>query len=97
MKKFQKKVFFEVEFKDVGIVSDYSFLSKYENIEREWLDPYSFEPFIGSHDLNSFNSGTDRRPYQKLGSIPVTHNGVPGVSFCRMGPDGQKRSHNRGF
>ena len=86
MEKISGKGFFEVEFKDVGIVSDYSFLSKYENIEREWLDPYSFSPFIGSHDLNSFNSGTDRRPYQKLGSIPVTHNGVPGVSFVVWAP-----------
>ena len=75
-----------------GIISDqtkhfpYLFRSIREGIELDWIDPYSFLPYIQNGDLASFNNGTDRRPFEKLGSFPTRHNGVEGVAFVVWAP-----------
>lgn len=86
MDRLHDKGFFEIHFPQLGEVFSYCFHSEYENAERDWIDPYAFAPFISNNDLAAFNNGTDRRPHEKLGSIPVSHQGINGVSFVVWAP-----------
>ena len=49
-------------------------------------DPYSFLPSVENFQLTEFNQGSDRRPFEKLGSIPRIHSGVSGVGFVVWAP-----------
>ena len=51
-----------------------------------------FCPFVENKDLAAFNDGTDRRPFEKLGSFPSLHNGVEGSSICGLGSIGSECS-----
>ena len=86
LKKIAQGGLFEAVFKSVQPLGRYRFISKYKNSVNEWTDPYSFKPYFKEEKLQSFNHGTDRRPYQKLGSIPVEHQGVSGISFVVWAP-----------
>ena len=48
-------------------------------------DPYRFDPILSDFDMHLFGEGNHYRIYKKLGSHPMTHNGVKGVGFCRLG------------
>ena len=87
--KIHEKGFFETEIDEIEPFSSYTFLSQYENSNHEWVDPYAFEPYVQNQDLELFNQGIDRRPHDKLGAIPVSHQGVPGVSFVVWAPSAQ--------
>lgn len=78
--------FFEGVFQLKGPVTPYRFISKYEHSENLWIDPYSFAPCFSDHDLRDFVEGRDRKPYEKLGAIPLTHQGISGVSFVVWAP-----------
>ena len=84
--RIHEKGFFETEIDEIEPFSSYTFLSQYEDSSHEWVDPYAFEPYVKNQDLELFNQGIDRRPYEKLGAIPVSHQGVPGVSFVVWAP-----------
>ncbi len=84
--RFDNAGFFEAEIDALEPFSQYTFLSQYKDAEHEWIDPYSFTPYIQNQDLYLFNQGVDRRPHEKLGAIPTTHQGVPGVSFVVWAP-----------
>ena len=86
LKKVAEGGLFEAVFKSVQPLGQYRFISKYKNSINEWTDPYSFKPYFQEEELRSFNQGTDRRPFQKLGSIPVEHQGVSGISFLVWAP-----------
>ena len=86
LKKIAEGGLFEVVFNSVQPLGRYRFISKYKNSINEWTDPYSFKPYFQEERLRSFNQGTDRRPFQKLGSIPVEHQGVSGISFLVWAP-----------
>lgn len=86
LKKVAEGGLFEAVFKSVQPLGQYRFISKYKNSINEWTDPYSFKPYFKEEELRSFNLGTDRRPFQKLGSIPVEHQGVSGISFLVWAP-----------
>ena len=86
LKKVAEGGLFEAVFKSVQPLGQYRFISKYKNSINEWTDPYSFKPYFQEEELRSFNLGTDRRPFQKLGSIPVEHQGVSGISFLVWAP-----------
>ena len=78
--------FFELHLPGRRKLFKYSLFSLYAEGGREWADPYSFLPYFCNHDLLGFNEGWDRRPYEKLGAIPVVHQGHAGVSFVVWAP-----------
>ncbi len=59
---------------------------------RQFYDPYSFLPTIGESDLYLFNEGNEHRIFEKLGSRPRVHEGVPGVSFAVWAPNASRVS-----
>lgn len=77
---------FEVVIPKLKNLFKYSFYSVYPKGERTWIDPYSFLPGISADALVSFNQGLDRRPFTKLGSIPMINQGETGVSFVIWAP-----------
>ena len=81
--------FFEGKISDKLEYFSYFFRSIRSGKEVEWIDPYGFLPFIKDEDLSAFNQGTDRRPFEKLGSFPSTHSGVDGVAFVVWAPSAQ--------
>ena len=86
LKKVAEGGLFEAVFERVQPLGRYRFISKYKKSINEWTDPYSFTPYFEEEKLRSFNQGTDRRPFQKLGSIPIEHQGVSGISFLVWAP-----------
>jgi 1,4-alpha-glucan branching enzyme len=55
-------------------------------------DPYRFGPVLGDVDLYLFGEGTHRRLYDKLGSHPMTIDGVAGVQFAVWAPNARRVS-----
>ena len=78
--------FFELSLAKYRNIFKYIFRSEYPGGEREWSDPYSFLPTVSSLDLEGFNNGWDRRPFERLGAIPRTIDGVSGVGFVVWAP-----------
>ncbi len=89
LKKVHPDGFFEGVINGREEYFSYSFRSIYSGVEAEWRDPYGFLPHIYNDDLAQFNQGTDRRPYEKLGSFPTTKNGLDGVAFVVWAPSAQ--------
>jgi 1,4-alpha-glucan branching enzyme len=63
-----------------------------EGADWERDDPYRFAPSLGDIDLHLFNEGTHRRLWEKLGSHPMSLDGVPGVAFAVWAPTAQRVS-----
>ena len=78
--------FFELHLPGRRKLFKYTLFSLYAEGGREWADPYSFLPYFCNQDLLGFNEGWDRRPYEKLGAIPIEHQGHAGVSFVVWAP-----------
>ncbi|MCD6460207.1 1,4-alpha-glucan branching protein GlgB [bacterium] len=55
-------------------------------------DPYRFEPILSDFDLHLFGEGNHYKIYQKLGSHPMTHNGIKGVGFAVWAPNAKRVS-----
>ena len=62
-----------------------------ENIV-EYEDPYRFAPQITEKETKKFNAGICYDIYEKLGSHPMTVNGVEGVLFAVWAPNGMRVS-----
>ncbi len=61
--------------------------------ERQWLDdPYRFGPVLGEMDAWLLSEGTHLRPFEVLGSRPLTHEGAQGVAFAVWAPNAQRVS-----
>ena len=86
MKMVHSSGFFELHLPRRRKLFKYSLLSVYAGGDRQWEDPYSFLPRFGNDDLKGFSEGWDRRPFEKLGAIPLEHQGSSGVSFVVWAP-----------
>ena len=86
MKAIDPAGLFELSLPKLSSPAKYSLHSIYTSGDRTWSDPYSFLPGVRSEDLILFNQGWDRRPFTKLGSIPMINNGVKGVCFVVWAP-----------
>ncbi len=53
----------------------------------EFDDPYRFGPVLGEMDEYLLGEGTHRRLWQVLGAHVITHEGVDGHPFRRLGPE----------
>ncbi len=51
------------------------------------VDPYSFLPTIGEHDLHFIGEGTHRELWKILGANPRTIDGVQGIGFAVWAPN----------
>ena len=89
LKKIHSNGFFEGHITELEEMFPYLFRSIRAGINVEWLDPYGFLPFKENKDFAAFNDGTDRRPFEKLGSFPSLHQGVEGVAFVVWAPSAQ--------
>ncbi len=58
----------------------------------EITDPYTFSPLLGEQELYLFNEGRLLEAYRTLGSHPVNHEGVDGVSFAVWAPSAERVS-----
>jgi len=77
---------FEGEILSLGVPFSYGFRSVRDGVDVDWDDPYGFLPHIQNHDLADFNLGTERRPFDKLGSFQSRKKGVDGVAFVLWAP-----------
>jgi 1,4-alpha-glucan branching enzyme len=87
MHKIHKKGFFEVETNFVRPFIYRIRMQTYVGDEREFHDPYSFEPVLTDFDLHLIGEGTHYKNYEKLGSHVTTIDGVKGVHFAVWAPN----------
>jgi len=55
-------------------------------------DPYAFLPTFGETDQYLFARGLHYKLYEKMGAIPLVHQGVPGVAFTVWAPNAKQVS-----
>jgi len=55
-------------------------------------DPYRFPPYLGELDTYLLAEGSHQRLYEKLGSQPITVDGVEGVAFAVWAPNARRVS-----
>jgi 1,4-alpha-glucan branching enzyme len=62
--------------------------------DQEWEshDPYQFPAYLGELDAHLLAEGSHQRLYEKLGSQPVTMEGVDGVAFAVWAPNARRVS-----
>lgn len=58
----------------------------------EYVDPYSFEPYLDATDLKRFEAGIHYEIYEKLGAHPLERDGVKGVLFAVWAPNAERVS-----
>lgn len=74
-------------------IEEYRYMVTYDNnTESEICDPYSFDPYIDSVDIERFASGIHYEIYNKLGAHPMTLQGVKGVLFAVWAPNAMRVS-----
>jgi 1,4-alpha-glucan branching enzyme len=61
-------------------------------VVEETEDPYSFGPVLGAMDLHLFAEGAHWKLADKFGAVPLTHEGVAGVSFAVWAPNARRVS-----
>src|SRR3569623_260347 len=59
---------------------------------EESEDPYAFGPVLGQMDLHLFAEGAHWELAQRLGAVPIAHEGVEGVSFAVWAPNARRVS-----
>ena len=66
---------------------------------ESWIvdDPYGFGPVLGELDEHLFAEGRHLELYRRLGSHPMTHEGVKGVAFALWAPNARRVSVVGGF
>lgn len=87
MQKIHKDGFFEVA---VDAARPFIYRIKmqtYSGEEKEFYDPYSFQPVLTDFDLHLIGEGTHYKNYEKLGSHVRTIEGVKGVHFAVWAPN----------
>ena len=70
----------------------YRIRASWKGAEQEFADPYAFPSTIGELDLHLMAEGRDLRLYRKLGSHPMTVDGVNGVRFAVWAPNAHRVS-----
>jgi 1,4-alpha-glucan branching enzyme len=55
-------------------------------------DPYRFGPVLGDLDLHLFNEGRHHQPAQRLGAVPMNHEGETGTAFSVWAPNARQVS-----
>jgi 1,4-alpha-glucan branching enzyme len=55
-------------------------------------DPYRFPPILSDFDLHLLGEGTHQHLYEKLGAHPMMLDGVEGVGFVVLAPNGRRVS-----
>ncbi len=61
----------------------------------EWDDPYRFGPLLGPLDDHLLVEGAHLQLYERLGAHALTHEGVDGRAFLRLGAAGPARFRGR--
>lgn len=89
MERLDPSGFFELSLPSDHERFAYLLVSRRGEVSCKWEDPYRFLPVIGNEELRGFNEGWDRRPFEKLGSVPRKVDGVDGVSFVVWAPSAQ--------
>jgi 1,4-alpha-glucan branching enzyme len=87
MQKIHKDGFFEVA---VDAARPFIYRIKmqtYSGEEKEFYDPYSFQPVLTDFDLHLIGEGTHYKNYEKLGSHVRAIEGVKGVHFAVWAPN----------
>ncbi len=87
MQKIHKEGFFEVETDFVKPFIYRIMMQTHVGDEREFHDPYSFQPVLTDFDLHLIGEGTHYKNYEKLGSHVRTIDGVKGVHFAVWAPN----------
>ncbi|MCR5105470.1 MAG: 1,4-alpha-glucan branching protein GlgB [Eubacterium sp.] len=84
--------FFSIRLKDKKVF-DYTVKAKFlDGHEESYIDPYIFEPVIDPVDICDFNEGQHYSIYEKLGSHPMTVDGVYGTLFAVWAPNADRVS-----
>ncbi|MBM7685644.1 1,4-alpha-glucan branching protein GlgB [Defluviitalea raffinosedens] len=93
MKKVCSDGFFEAVIPDRPTIFRYR-LSIADYLGNQWTtyDPYSFNPYITDFDKYLFGQGTHYKIFEKLGSHPMTIDGVDGVLFAVWAPNAKRVS-----
>jgi 1,4-alpha-glucan branching enzyme len=63
-----------------------------DGTSQETEDPYVFGPVLGEADLYLFSEGSHWEMGRKFGAVPLSHQGVPGVSFALWAPNARRVS-----
>ena len=93
MERIHPRGFFEAIFLDRNEVFPYRLrLSNDRGEIWEIDDPYAFPPILTDFDLHLIAEGTHYRNYEKLGTHPMTLNGVRGVYFGVWAPNATRVS-----
>ena len=61
-------------------------------VTEETEDPYAFGPVLGEMDLYLFAQGAHWRLADKFGAVPMSHEGIEGVSFAVWAPNARRVS-----
>jgi len=84
---------FEGEFLDRRDLFLYQFeVREKGGASRRQEDPYRFSSTLSDFDLFLLGEGTHYKAYEKLGSHPITLDGVPGVRFAVWAPNAKRVS-----
>lgn len=93
MEKIHEAGFFEIVFLNKKEKFKYKLeITAYNNNQWITYDPYSFNPIISDFDKYLFNQGTHYSIYEKLGSHPMTIEGVKGTLFAVWAPNAKRVS-----
>ena len=66
---------------------DYTYVVEYEDgSEKEFGDPYRFDPVLTGEDIEKFQNGIHYTVYEKLGAHPMELDGQQGVLFAIWAP-----------
>jgi len=88
MGKIHESGFFEIVFLNKKEKFRYQLeIMDYHNHQWTIYDPYAFNPIISDLDRYLFNQGTHYKIYEKLGSHPMTVDGVKGILFAVWAPN----------
>lgn len=78
--------FFSVKIPNIKSFVYYFIITTVEGIEKNVIDPYSFDPVIDPIDISKFNDGIHYEIYEKLGAHLCMIDGVRGVLFAVWAP-----------
>jgi len=72
---------------------EYTYLVEYEDgTEKEFGDPYQFDPVLTGEDIEQFQNGIHYTIYEKLGAHPMELDGKKGVLFAVWAPSAMRIS-----
>ncbi|HMK59647.1 MAG TPA: 1,4-alpha-glucan branching protein GlgB [Dissulfurispiraceae bacterium] len=92
MQKIHKNGIYEVDIDYPKFKSYRIRILSREGAEREFYDPYCFDPLLTDYDLHLIGEGTHYKNYEKLGSHVRTVNGIKGVHFGVWAPNARSVS-----